>query len=88
VISRDRHCAFPGCQQRPAACQVHHIRPRSEGGLTCLANLILLCPFHHLTAIHRWGWRITLAPDGTTAVTSPDGRRAFRSHGPPQATVA
>ena len=88
VISRDRHCAFPGCQQRPAACQVHHIRPRSEGGLTCLANLILLCPFHHLTAILRWGWRITLAPDGTTAVTSPDGRRAFRSHGPPQATVA
>src|ERR1019366_6978264 len=25
VIARDRHCAHPGCRQRPAACQVHHI---------------------------------------------------------------
>ena len=64
VISRDRHCACPGCHQRPSACQVHHIRPRSEGGETCLANLILLCPFHHLVAIHRWGWKIKLNPDG------------------------
>jgi hypothetical protein len=27
VIARDRHCAFPGCHQRPAACQVHHVIP-------------------------------------------------------------
>ena len=30
VIKRDRHCAFPGCQQRPAACQVHHLIPRAR----------------------------------------------------------
>jgi Domain of unknown function (DUF222)/HNH endonuclease len=88
VIARDRHCAAPGCRQRPAACHVHHIIPRSEGGRACLANLILLCPFHHLIAVHRWGWKITLNADGTTTATSPDGRRTLHSHGPPTATAA
>ncbi len=32
VTVRDRHCAFPGCHQRPARCQVHHVIPRSRGG--------------------------------------------------------
>ena len=83
VIARDRCCAFPGCGQRPAACQVHHIRPRRNGGRTKLTNLILLCPFHHLTAVHQWGWQITLQPDGTVTATSPDRQRTLHSHGPP-----
>ena len=83
VIARDRHCAFPGCEQPPAACQVHHVRPRSRGGPTCLANLTLLCSFHHLIAVHRWGWALTLHPDGTVTAVSPDGSRTLRSHGPP-----
>ena len=83
VIARDRHCAFPGCEQPPAACQVHHVRPRSCGGPTCLANLMLLCGFHHLIAVHRWGWALTLHPDGTVTAVSPDGGRTLRSHGPP-----
>ena len=33
VIARDRHCQFPGgCDQPAAACQPHHIIPRSKGG--------------------------------------------------------
>ena len=56
VILRDRHCAFPGCAQRPAACQAHHLTPRAAGGVTALHNLALLCSFHHLIAVHRWGW--------------------------------
>ena len=83
VIARDRHCAFPGCEQPPVACQVHHVRPRSRGGPTCLANLTLLCSFHHLIAVHRWGWALTLHPDGTVTAVSPDGSRTLRSHGPP-----
>ena len=83
VIQRDRCCRFPGCQQRPAACQVHHIRCRKDGGPTCLSNLILLCRFHHLIAVHRWGWTITLHPDGTLTANSPDRRRILHSHGPP-----
>ena len=83
VIARDRCCRFPGCRQRPAACQAHHLQPRSKGGTTSLNNLILLCAFHHLTAIHRWGWHLTLHPDGTTTATSPDKQRTLNSHGPP-----
>jgi hypothetical protein len=83
VARRDRHCAFPGCRQRPQACQVHHLIPRSRGGPTALWNLALLCSFHHLIAVHRWGWTLTLNADGTTTTTSPNGIRTLHSHGPP-----
>lgn len=82
VILRDRHCAAPGCDQPPAACQIHHIVPRSEGGPASLSNLLLLCSFHHLILIHRWGWTIRLHADGSTTATSPDGR-ILHGHGPP-----
>jgi hypothetical protein len=39
--------------------------------------------FHHLTAIHRWGWQITLHPDGTTTATNPDHTKTLHSHPPP-----
>ena len=83
VMVRDRHCRFPGCEQPPAACHPHHIVPRSDGGPTCLANLLLLCSFHHLIVVHRWGWGITLLPDGTVSAVSPDRSRVLRSHSPP-----
>jgi len=88
VILRDRHCAFPGCHQRPAVCQAHHLIPRAQGGVTALHNLALLCSFHHLIAVHRWGWTLTLHADGTTTAASPDRTRTFHSHGPPAATAA
>ena len=87
VIDRDRHCAFPGCTQPPAACHVHHLVPRSEGGATALPNLTLLCAFHHLIAVHRWGWTLALNGDGTTTATSRDGKRVLHSHGPPAVPV-
>ena len=86
VTVRDRCCRFPGCTQPATACQPHHIIPRSQGGPTSLTNLINLCTFHHLIAIHRWGWGIALNPDGTVTATSPDGR-TLHSHSPP-ATAA
>jgi len=88
VILRDRRCAFPGCASRPARCQVHHVIPRSQGGPTALHNLTLLCDFHHLVAIHRWGWSLVLNGDGTTTATSPDGTRVFHCHSPPAAAAA
>ena len=83
VTARDRRCRFPGCAQPPAACHPHHIIPRSEGGPASLSNLVLLCAFHHLIAVHRWGWVITLHPDATVSAASPDRSRVLRSHGPP-----
>jgi hypothetical protein len=87
VIARDRHCRFPGCDQPAAACQPHHLIPRANGGPHSLSNLLLLCSFHHLIAVHRWGWTITLHPDATVTATSPDRTRVLHSHSPP-ATAA
>ena len=84
---RDPFCRFPGCDEPAAACQPHHIIPRSRGGPTSLANLVNLCSFHHLAAIHRWGWTLTLLADGTTTAVNPDGSKTLHSHPPPaQAT--
>jgi Domain of unknown function (DUF222)/HNH endonuclease len=85
VMLRDRHCAWPGGCDRPAsACDVHHIRHRSDGGETSVRNCSLLCEFHHKTCIHRWGWQIILHPDGSMEAHSPDGRQVLRKHDPPK----
>jgi 5-methylcytosine-specific restriction endonuclease McrA len=81
IITRDRHCAFPGCDQPPAGCQVHHIVPRSQGGTTSLHNCYLLCTFHHLIAVHTWGWQLRPNPDGTLTASNP--YRTYTSHSPP-----
>jgi hypothetical protein len=83
ATARHPHCAFPGCGQPASVCQIHHLTPRSAGGPTALRNPVPLCAFHHLIVIHRWGWTLTLHPDGTTTATSPDRRRTYHSHGPP-----
>ncbi|HTT52314.1 MAG TPA: DUF222 domain-containing protein [Streptosporangiaceae bacterium] len=83
VTLRHPHCAFPGCRQPAGVCDVHHLVPRAAGGVTALHNLVPLCRFHHLIAIHHWGWALRLNPDGTTTATSPDGRRMYHSHSPP-----
>lgn len=83
VFLRDQHCGWPGCLE--VNCQVHHFIPRSEGGPTSLENLGLGCTFHHLIAIHTWGWRLVLNADGTKTAISPDGLRVIHSHSPPHA---
>jgi Domain of unknown function (DUF222)/HNH endonuclease len=85
VARRDRHCRFPGCDRQAAACQVHHLRPRSQGGETSVGNCCLLCAFHHLIAIHQWGWTLTLNADGTTTAVHPQGWRTLHSHPRPAA---
>ena len=86
VIQRDKKCRFPGCEQPPSVCQVHHLIPWAQGGATALGNLAMFCRFHHIIVIHRWGWKITCHPDGTTTATAPDGR-ILHSHGPPTAAA-
>ena len=88
VITRDRHCAFPGCTQPPPTSQVHHLQPRTDGGPTRPDNLLLLCAFHHLIAVHQWDWTLTLHPDGTVTARSPDRKRTLHSHGPPPSRLS
>jgi hypothetical protein len=84
VILRDRRCRWPGgCDQPAAACQVHHVRHKADGGETSVQQCVLLCWFHHQVCIHRWGWTLVLNPDGTTTAWSPDRSKVLHSHGPP-----
>jgi hypothetical protein len=67
---------------------VHHLRPKSQGGETSLSNLGLCCKFHHLIAIHAWGWTLKLHPGGAWEATSPDGTTTYRTHDPPTGQAA
>jgi hypothetical protein len=54
---RDHHCQHRRCRAR-AFLHVHHVIARDQGGPTIMANLVLLCSFHH-RLLHRSppGWR-------------------------------
>ena len=72
VAARDRCCRFPGCDRRAGWSDIHHVITWTEGGETKVANLVLLCPYHH-HLIHRRGWHTTF--DGVTfRVFTPDGQ--------------
>jgi hypothetical protein len=52
VITRDRHCTWPGSDRNPRRCDIHHIQHRANGGATQPAHLRLLCRYHH-SRIHQ-----------------------------------
>ena len=84
VILRDKHCQWAGrCNQPAAACQVHHVKHKANGGKTSVKDCVLLCFFHHQVVIHRWGWTLVLNPDGTTTAWNPDKTKILHSHSPP-----
>jgi hypothetical protein len=62
VQLRDRHCTYPGCHAT-RHLHVHHVQPWSEDGPTDLANLVLVCHFHH-RFVHDRGVHIEVRPDG------------------------
>ena len=83
VSLRDQGCGFPGgCDQPASACEPHHVVHRVDGGPTSLTNLKDYCFWHHHVLLHQLGWTLTVHPDGTNQVTSPDGK-IIRSHSPP-----
>ncbi|MXW94515.1 MAG: DUF222 domain-containing protein [Acidimicrobiaceae bacterium] len=59
LIARYGGCG--GCGQHTLVCQVHHIRPRSQGGPTNIDNLMPLCWGCH-DNVHLHGWQVV--PDG------------------------
>jgi hypothetical protein len=83
VTLRDQTCQHPGGCDRPAAqTEPHHVVHRADGGPTSLINLKNYCWWHHHVLLHELGWRLTVHPDGTSQVTSPDGK-TIHSHSPP-----
>jgi hypothetical protein len=83
VALRDQGCQHPGgCDQPAAGCEPHHVVHRADGGPTSLTNLKDYCWWHHHVLLHQLGWTLTVHPDGTSQVTSPDGT-IIRSHSPP-----
>lgn len=52
VLQRDeRRCRVPGCRNA-TFLDLHHLRPRSEGGSHTPENLVTVCSAHH-RALHR-----------------------------------
>ena len=46
VILRDKHCQWASrCDQPAAACQVHHVTHKANGGKTSVRDCVLLCWF-------------------------------------------
>ena len=83
VAMRDQTCQYPGgCDQPASGCEPHHVQHRSDGGHTSLTNLKDYCYWHHHVVLHELGWTLTVHPDGTSQVTSPDGK-TIHSHSPP-----
>ena len=81
VMLRDQPCQWAGrCDQPAAACEVHHVRHKADGGPTSVKDCVLLCFFHHQVVIHRWGWTLVLNPDGTTTAWNKDKTKVLHSH--------
>ena len=81
VIARDQHCVYPGCDQPPSRCEVHHaLRHWADGGETSVANSALLC-WHHHTLVDTTGitmaWAAGATPDqpGRWMFTNRHGHR-------------
>jgi hypothetical protein len=65
-------CAIPGCVAT-RGLHAHHIRHWEDGGLTELANLALLCPFHH--RLHHSGGITITGPADDLIVIDSSGRQ-------------
>jgi hypothetical protein len=68
---RDRTCAVPGCGAT-RGLHAHHIRHWEDGGPTELANLVLVCPYHH--RLHHRGLITITGPAHALVVTDDAGR--------------
>ena len=59
------------CGANPAMCQIHHIKPVSQGGSTKLENMVPACWDCH-NRIHHQDWYIRTSPDGRHTLHPPD----------------
>jgi hypothetical protein len=72
LMIRDGGCRFPGCSIPAAWCEVDHLIPVTEGGLSNLDNEALWCSFHHHFK-HRPGVSV-IGDAHDLSLQLPDGR--------------
>lgn len=77
VRARDGTCRHPACRRTAAACELDHVVAWRDGGPTGEANLVALCPRHHLLK-EGPGWQVVLHADRTLEWVTPTGHR-YRS---------
>ncbi|MER6939779.1 DUF222 domain-containing protein [Nocardioides sp. NPDC127514] len=65
---RDKCCQAEDCDAPAAWTEAHHLKPWSEGGLTNLANMVLLCGSDH-RRIHDPDYTYERLPDGRIRFT-------------------
>jgi hypothetical protein len=70
---RDMTCRAPGCDVPASQCDLDHVIPYGDGGLTHASNLNCKCRSHHLMKTFL-GWREKQLADGTVVFTLPDGQ--------------
>ena len=63
IIARDRHCTGKDCTAGPERCEIHHIVPWEEGGLTDVDKMCLACPMCHHN-IHDRGYIVIKTSTG------------------------
>ena len=76
LITRDKHCRFPGCDRPVAWTDAHHLKHWADGGPTLPFNLALLCGRHHY-ATHEQGYRLEWGADGELVAIPPVSRAAW-----------
>lgn len=70
LTARDTRCQFPGCTAR--RCDAHHVVHWTDGGVTALDNLVLLCRRHH-RLLHEGGYTVGRDVDGALKFVRPNG---------------
>jgi Domain of unknown function (DUF222)/HNH endonuclease len=81
---RDVGCTFPGCGS-VRFVKAHHIVWWRHGGRTDLANLVLVCTFHH-KLLHEHGWTVARR-DGAVRWFRPDGTNFVPGPAPPERPI-
>jgi Domain of unknown function (DUF222)/HNH endonuclease len=87
VIARDRCCRYPGCDRPAHWSDVHHIRERQHRGTHEIANLVLMCRFHHRW-IHKHKLTLRWAPDQVSLLVTTSNGNTLCSRPHPSTAVS
>jgi hypothetical protein len=74
VLMTATHCTHPGCMVPATKCQIDHLHPAHQGGVTSVCNGAVACG-HHNRWRHAAKVRVVRLADGTLATYRPNGTR-------------